>query len=53
MRALLDQAELQVDYVALADRDTLAEVDVVDRPIVALDCCPRRHTRLIDNEFID
>jgi pantoate--beta-alanine ligase len=52
MTAMLTQAGLQVDYVAIADRETLAPVADVDRPAVALIAAHVGGTRLIDNELI-
>lgn len=53
MRKLLDEARLEIDYVALADRETLAPLEQVDRPAVALVAARVGTTRLIDNEWID
>jgi pantoate--beta-alanine ligase len=50
MRAELSAAELAIDYVALADPETLAPVARVDRPAVALVAVRLGNTRLIDNE---
>ena len=52
MRGMLDKEQLAVDYIALADPQTLAPVDLVDRPIVALIAARVGQTRLIDNELI-
>ena len=52
MRAELDAQQLEIDYVALADPETLAAIDVVDRPVVALIAARVGTTRLIDNELI-
>jgi len=52
MRQMLADAELNVDYVSLADPDTLEEVARIDRPTVALVAARVGNTRLIDNEFI-
>jgi pantoate--beta-alanine ligase len=52
MHALLSDANLQIDYVALADPDTLEPVALVDRPTVALIAAHVGTTRLIDNELI-
>lgn len=52
MRKMLADAELNVDYVSLADPETLDEVDQVDRPTVALVAARVGNTRLIDNEII-
>jgi pantoate--beta-alanine ligase len=53
MRKLLDEARLEIDYVALADRDTLEPLEQLDRPAVALVAARVGTTRLIDNEWID
>ena len=52
MRELLAEARLEVDYVALADPDTLEPVEVVDRPTLAAVAARVGNTRLIDNETI-
>ncbi len=52
MRAELDAQDLKIDYVALADPETLASVIVIDRPVVALIAARVGDTRLIDNELI-
>ncbi|HTU27008.1 MAG TPA: pantoate--beta-alanine ligase [Pirellulales bacterium] len=52
MRDELSAAELAIEYVALADPETLAPVPRVDRPIVALVAVRLGRTRLIDNEPI-
>jgi pantoate--beta-alanine ligase len=52
MRALLEAADLQIDYVTLADPSTLEPVDVVDRPIVAAIAARVGATRLIDNDML-
>jgi pantoate--beta-alanine ligase len=52
MQAELAAQELDVDYVALADPDTLAAVPRIDRPAVALIAARVGGTRLIDNELI-
>jgi len=53
MRAMLQAADLQIDYVALADRETLEPLVRLDRPAVALIAARCGATRLIDNELID
>jgi pantoate--beta-alanine ligase len=53
MRELLEQAHLELDYVALADRETLVPLERLDRPAVALVAARVGATRLIDNEWID
>lgn len=53
MRKLLEQAHLEIDYVALADRETLELLEQVNRPAVALVAARVGATRLIDNEWID
>ncbi len=52
MRAELTASQLTIDYVALADPDTLAPVAQIDRPAVALIAARVGSTRLIDNELI-
>jgi pantoate--beta-alanine ligase len=52
MRAELTASQLTIDYVALADPDTLAPVARIDRPAVALIAARVGSTRLIDNELI-
>ncbi len=52
MHAEMAAQRLAVDYVALADPDTLANVECVDRPTMALIAARVGHTRLIDNERI-
>jgi pantoate--beta-alanine ligase len=52
MRAELAAQQLEIDYVALADPDTLAAIERVDRPAVALIAARVAGTRLIDNELI-
>jgi pantoate--beta-alanine ligase len=53
MRELLEQARLEIDYVALADRETLEPLERLDRPAVALVAARVGTTRLIDNDWID
>jgi pantoate--beta-alanine ligase len=52
MLAELAGQQLEVDYVALADRETLAALERIDRPAVALIAARVGGTRLIDNELI-
>ena len=52
MQETLRAADLKVDYVALADADTLEPVATIDRPTVALIAARVGATRLIDNELI-
>ncbi len=52
MHELLAAAELSVDYVALADPDTLEPVERIGGPTVALVAARVGTTRLIDNEII-
>jgi len=52
MQEILRGSNLEVDYVALADPDTLEPRDIVDRPTVALVAARVGKTRLIDNELI-
>ncbi len=49
----LRSADMQVDYVAVADRETLEPLERLDRPAVALVAARVGATRLIDNELID
>jgi pantoate--beta-alanine ligase len=44
--------DLKIDYVALVDPDTLAAVEVVDRPTVVAIAAHVGKTRLIDNDII-
>ncbi len=52
VRELLDEAELDVDYVAICDPETLEPVERVDRPAVVLVAARAGATRLIDNMTI-
>jgi pantoate--beta-alanine ligase len=52
MENLLEQARLQIDYVSIADRDTLEPLRSIDRPAVALVAARVGATRLIDNELL-
>jgi pantoate--beta-alanine ligase len=52
MRAELTAQQIAIDYVALADPNTLATLEQVDRPAVALIAARVGATRLIDNELI-
>ncbi len=52
MRANLAAADLQIDYVALADPNTLAPVEQVVQPTVAAIAARVGATRLIDNEML-
>jgi pantoate--beta-alanine ligase len=52
MLDLLTKAELQLEYVAIANPQTLAPVDVIDRPTVAAIAARVGATRLIDNELL-
>ncbi len=52
MQEVLRGSNLEIEYVALADPDTLDPRTVVDRPTVALVAARVGKTRLIDNEFI-
>jgi pantoate--beta-alanine ligase len=52
MLARLAAADLQVDYAALVDPDTLAPVEVVDRPTLGAVAARVGATRLIDNQWI-
>jgi pantoate--beta-alanine ligase len=54
MRGVLaGEPAVQVDYAAIVDAATLAEVTTLDRPAVALVAARVGRTRLIDNELID
>ena len=53
MQDRLDEAELQVDYVAVCDADSLAPLARVDANAVALVAARVGTTRLIDNEPLD
>jgi len=52
MHERLAADDLRVDYVALADPNTLEPVDVVNRPVVAAIAARVGATRLIDNEML-
>ncbi len=52
MRAELAAQQLAIDYVALVDPDTLAAIERVEQPAVALIAARVGGTRLIDNELI-
>lgn len=52
MRALLEAAQARIDYVALADPDTLAPAARVVAPTVALIAARIGSTRLIDNDIL-
>jgi pantoate--beta-alanine ligase len=52
MQAALHAADLKIDYVALADPETLDPATVVSGTIVALVAARVGKTRLIDNEVI-
>ncbi|MEX2112121.1 MAG: pantoate--beta-alanine ligase [Pirellulales bacterium] len=52
MRAMLDAASLQIDYVALADPNTLAPIEQVTQPTVAAIAARVGATRLIDNMML-
>ena len=43
----------RIDYAAVADAQTLAELNTLDRPAVALVACHVGTTRLIDNTLLD
>jgi pantoate--beta-alanine ligase len=53
MREVLQAQHLQVDYVAICDRETLAPLARLDAPAVALVAARAGSTRLIDNELLD
>ncbi len=52
MHALLADAQLAVDYVALVDPETLEPVDTVNQPTLAAIAASVGKTRLIDNATI-
>jgi pantoate--beta-alanine ligase len=53
MRAILTSAGItRIDYIALADPETLAEMPMIDRPAVALIAAFVGTTRLIDNRLL-
>lgn len=52
MRSLLEAADLNIDYVALADPRTLEPVQTVTGPTVAAIAARVGATRLIDNEML-
>lgn len=47
------EPQVRVDYIALADPDTLADVDTIDGPVVALVAARVGTTRLIDNAIVE
>jgi pantoate--beta-alanine ligase len=53
IEARLRAADLQIDYVAICDRDTLAPLARIHVPAVALVAARVGATRLIDNEILD
>lgn len=54
MRAMIEAVPgAIIDYVAVADADTLAPVTCIDRPVVALLAVRIGTTRLIDNELLE
>jgi pantothenate synthetase len=53
MEETLLAAGMKIDYVALADPDTLAHVDTVTASTVALVAARVGKTRLIDNATMD
>jgi pantoate--beta-alanine ligase len=52
MQEMLHAADLTIDYIALADPETLESVAMVNRPTVAAVAARLGTTRLIDNELI-
>ncbi|MEX0675492.1 MAG: pantoate--beta-alanine ligase [Pirellulales bacterium] len=52
MSALVRAAELTIDYVAICNPDTLAPIERVDGPAVALVAARIGRARLIDNELL-
>lgn len=54
MRGLIDKEPLAaVDYVSVADRETLDEIDVIDRPALVSVAVRIGNTRLIDNVLLN
>lgn len=54
IRGLIDEEPLAaVDYVSVADRKTLDEIDVIDRPALVSIAVRIGNTRLIDNILLD
>jgi pantoate--beta-alanine ligase len=53
MRRMLERAPVEIDYVTLADRETLEPLVRLDRPALALVAARVGATRLIDNDWID
>ncbi len=49
---ILSAGAASIDYVAIADPETLQPVTVIDRPVVALLAVRIDNTRLIDNATI-
>ena len=53
MQEVLTTAGIQqIDYIALADPETLQQIDAIDRPLVAMIAAHFGQTRLIDNRLI-
>ena len=53
MEKLIHAADLEIDYVAIADPETLDSLEVVDQAAVALVAARVGTTRLIDNERLE
>ena len=54
MRGLIDQEPLAaIDYVSVADLETLDEIDVIDRPVLVSVAVRIGNTRLIDNVLLN
>ncbi|REK07513.1 MAG: pantoate--beta-alanine ligase [Planctomycetota bacterium] len=53
MREKLAAADVEIDYVAICDRDTLRPLEKLDGPAVALVAARVGQTRLIDNELLE
>lgn len=54
MHGLIDQEPIAaVDYVSVADRETLDEIDVIDRPALVSVAVRIGNTRLIDNVLLN
>jgi pantoate--beta-alanine ligase len=52
-RDVLDDAgDITIDYVSVADEQTLTELDVIDRPALLLLAAKIGRTRLIDNTIL-
>jgi pantoate--beta-alanine ligase len=52
MQSVLAGATDRIDYAVLADAESLAPIEVIDRPVAALIAAFVGHTRLIDNHIL-